>query len=82
MVPRRPSLTPDGQRIIELAEPDLSDAARWDFINLWQVADQVDDRRPMHGGVAYGSGSKSARRSIARRNHQAMYKEWSRERHD
>jgi hypothetical protein len=82
MVARTPSPAPDGPQIIELAKPELTDAARWDFINLWQVADQADDRKPMDGGAAYVSGSNSAQRSIARRTHQAMYKEWSRTRHD
>lgn len=68
--------------MIDLAKPELSDATRWAFINQWQVHDQADDRRPMDGGAAGAAASPSARRSMARKNHQLMYKEWSRERHD
>lgn len=52
------------------------ETARWHFINGWQVEAQADDRMPMLGG------SKSVRRSIARRTHQLHYKEWSKARHD
>jgi hypothetical protein len=68
--------------MINLPKPDLSDATRWAFINQWQVNDQADDRRPMDGGATSASASPPVRRSIARRKHQLMFKEWSRERHD
>lgn len=58
------------------------DDSRWSFINSWKVAPQGDDRMPMHGDAASGIGSVSAGRSVARRRHQAMYKEWSQHRHD
>jgi hypothetical protein len=61
----------------------LPDAvARWAFINGWKVEPQSDDRKPVIGAVAQDTGSPSARRSTARRKHQAMFKAWSRERHD
>jgi len=68
--------------MIDLPKPDLSDATRWAFINRWQVNYQADDRRPMDGGAASAAISPSVRRSFARRKHQLMFKEWSRERHD
>jgi len=52
------------------------------FINQWQVEPQSDDRPPMFGAVAVNMASPPAGRSIARRRHQAMYKEWSKGRHD
>ena len=58
------------------------DESRWTFINRWQVEPQSDDRTPVLGHVAHGAGATAARRSTARRVHQAMYKEWSKERHD
>ena len=57
-------------------------ASRWAFINGWRVEPQSDDRAPVIGAVAPGTGSASARRSSARRRHQAMFKEWSQERHE
>ncbi|MDQ2975077.1 MAG: hypothetical protein M3R69_06670 [Acidobacteriota bacterium] len=65
------------------ATPFLPDSAsRWAFINGWRVEPQSDDRAPVIGAVAPVTGSPSARRSNARRKHQAMFKEWSQERHD
>lgn len=58
------------------------DSSRWSFINSWKVAAQGDDRTPMHGDVARSPVSASVGRSVARRRHQAMYKQWSQERHD
>ena len=58
------------------------DDSRWTFINSWKVEPQSDDRMPALGDVAQNAASPSARRSTARRTHQAMYKEWSKERHD
>ena len=58
------------------------DDSRWAFINAWKVEPQADDRMPVFGGVASSTASASGRRSIARRRHQAMYKEWSQDRHD
>jgi hypothetical protein len=60
----------------------LSETSHWHFLNGWQVTTQGDDRRPMLGGAVSGDGSQAVRRSIARRTHQASYKEWSKERHD
>lgn len=58
------------------------DESRWTFINSWKVEPQSEDRMPVLGDVAQSAASPSARRSTARRMHQAMYKEWSKERHD
>ena len=60
----------------------VPDESRWTFINSWKVEPQSDDRMPALGDVAQSAASRSARRSTARRTHQAMYKEWSKERHD
>jgi hypothetical protein len=65
-----------------LSLPNSSATSRWAFINGWKVEPQSDDRAPVIGEVAPGTESPSARRSMARRRHQAMYKEWSQERHD
>jgi len=65
--------------------PSLSDSlatSRWAFINGWQVEPQSDDRAPVFGAVVSSPASPSARRSTARRKHQAMFKEWSQDRHD
>lgn len=43
---------------------------------------QSNDRSPMPEADVDSSGSKSARRSSARRTHQAMFKKWSQARHD
>jgi hypothetical protein len=65
------------------ATPLVPDSAsRWAFINGWRVEPQSDDRAPVIGAAAPGTGSPSASRSSARRKHQAMFKEWSQERHD
>lgn len=79
---RRPSTTSEEGSVIEVEPPDPANAVRWDFINRWQVTDQWGDRRPVKSQVPLGSGPKSAQRSIARRAHQASYKEWSGDRHD
>ncbi|HEY2973931.1 MAG TPA: hypothetical protein VGJ48_15560 [Pyrinomonadaceae bacterium] len=55
---------------------------RWAFINEWHVEPQSDDRAPVFGAVAPSTASPSARRSAARRKHQARFKEWSQGRHD
>ena len=78
---RRPSTTPGERPVIE-SQPVPADVVRWDFINQWQVTDQSDDRRPVKSQVPNGSGPGAAQRSIARRAHQASYKEWSGDRHD
>ncbi|MDQ2921897.1 MAG: hypothetical protein M3R52_09855 [Acidobacteriota bacterium] len=62
--------------------PESSASLRWAFINGWKVESQSDDRAPMFGAVAPSTASPSARRSSARRKHQAMFKEWSQDRHD
>ena len=62
--------------------PESSVALHWAFINGWKVEPQSNDRAPAFGSVAAGTASPSARRSSARRKHQAMFKEWSQERHD
>jgi hypothetical protein len=53
------------------------DAAYWAQINDWQVKEQADDRRPMFGNIAKGTGSASAHRADVRRSLQVMYKKWS-----
>ncbi len=62
--------------------PESSTTSRWAFINEWEVEPQPDDRVPMFRTVASNAASPSARRSTARRKHQAMFKEWSQGRHD
>ena len=57
-------------------------SSHWSFINGWRVEPQSDDRAPVFGTVAPSTASPSARRSTARRQHQAMFKEWSQDRHD
>jgi hypothetical protein len=64
------------------ALPEASATSHWAFVNGWKVDPQSDDRMPMFGTVAISAASPSAHRSTARRKHQAMYKEWSRDRHD
>jgi hypothetical protein len=67
------------------AAPSLAEASaksRWAFINEWKVEPQSDDRARVFGTVASSTASPSARRSTARRKHQAMFKEWSQDRHD
>ena len=61
---------------------DHFNAARWAQQNEWCVEGQADDRRQMNGSVVKSIGSASGQRADARLAHQAMYKEWSRERHD
>ena len=48
----------------------------------WLTEGQSNDRSPMPGTDGISSGSISARRSSARRTHQAMFKKWSQARHD
>ncbi len=57
-------------------------AARWAFINDWRVEPQADDRIQTSGQVARSTEPAPGRRSATRRRHQAMYKQWSRNRHD
>ena len=66
--------------VINLPVLDLFDNNRWAFLNAWQVNPQDDDRRPMLGRVAEGAGPASVRRSVSRRSHQLMFKEWSKNR--
>ena len=66
--------------VINLPPLDLFDINRWAFLNAWQVNPQADDRRPMLGGVTEGAGPASVRRSVSRRSHQLMFKEWSKNR--
>ncbi len=66
--------------VINLPPLDLFDVNRWVFLNAWQVNPQADDRRPMLGGVTKGAGPPSVRRSVSRRSHQLMFKEWSKNR--
>jgi len=61
---------------------ESSAGSHWAFINGWKVEPQSDDRTPMFGAVALSTASVSAHRSSARRKHQAMFKEWSQDRHD
>lgn len=57
--------------------------AGWAFINDWRVEPQANDRTPVLGtGASSKQASPSARRSTARRQHQAMFRAWSQKRHD
>jgi len=58
------------------------DPVRWAQLNPWLSEGQADDRIPMNGSVKDSGGPPSVQRSFARRSHQAMFKTWSRERHD
>jgi len=60
----------------------VSQATHWAFINDWRVEPQFNDRTPVMGEGTGSLGSPSARRSTARRKHQARFKEWSGDRHD
>jgi hypothetical protein len=62
--------------------PESASTLRWAFINGWKVEPQFNDRAPMFGAVVPSTASPSGRRSTARRKHQAMFKEWSQDRHD
>lgn len=76
------SVIPAGDNLsAEFLKRAAIDDSRWSFINSWKVSPQGDDRTPMHGDAA-SAGSFSTVRSVARRRHQAMYKEWSQQRHD
>jgi hypothetical protein len=79
-IPKQPVVATDTDVAPSLF--DSSAASRWAFINGWQVEPQSDDRAPVFGVVASSPASPSARRSTARRKHQAMFKEWSQDRHD
>jgi len=57
-------------------------SAKWSFINSWKVEPQSDDRPRELGVATANTASPSIRRSTARRRHQAMFKEWSQNRHD
>jgi hypothetical protein len=57
-------------------------AISWAQQNEWYAEGQADDRRQMNGRVGASVSSASAQRSDARLTHQAMYKEWAKERHD
>jgi hypothetical protein len=61
---------------------EASTTSRWAFINSWKVNPQADDRAQAFGTVTTSDASPSARRSTARRKHQAKFKEWSQDRHD
>jgi len=61
---------------------ESSTTSHWAFINEWKVEPQSDDRTPVGGAVALSTASPSAHRSSVRRKHQAMFKEWSQDRHD
>jgi hypothetical protein len=66
----------------DLAPPLSDSTSRWAFINGWKVEPQSNDRAPEFGVVAPSAASPSARRSSTRRKHQAMFKVWSKDRHD
>ncbi|HYJ85088.1 MAG TPA: hypothetical protein VEW46_03465 [Pyrinomonadaceae bacterium] len=70
------------QSTFESRRHDALRDSRWAFINGWKVEPQSDDRAPAFGDVASSKASASAHRSGARRRHQAMYKQWSQDRHD
>jgi hypothetical protein len=62
--------------------PDSFDAKYWVQMNEWHFKDQADDRRPMFGSIAKGTGRASSHRADARHSLQVMFKEWSKSRHD
>ena len=62
--------------------PTEFDPIRWAQLNPWLSEGQADDRRPMNGSVKDSGGIGSGQRAFARRTHQAMFKEWSKARHD
>lgn len=62
--------------------PVAESNSRWAFINGWEVEPQSNDRAPMLGHVAINTASPAALRSSTRRKRQAMFKDWSRSRHD
>jgi hypothetical protein len=63
------------------ARPPLA-AMHWALAKPWLSEGQDDDRSPVPGTDGDSSGSLSARRSSARRTHQAMFKKWSQARHE
>lgn len=67
---------------MESSLPLASSGTRWAFINGWKVEPQSNDRAPMIGEIHIGTASPAALRSSTRRQRQAMFKEWSRSRHD
>lgn len=74
-----------GPTNISKAQPsgvDSTHDARWAFINEWRVEPQADDRLPTSGKVGHSTETASGRRSNTRRRHQAMFKQWSQDRHD
>lgn len=76
------SLSLTSQPIQEEKAPQGFDVVAWEKLNPWLTDGQPDDRLPMNGSAANGPGSLSARRSIARRTHQLMFKKWSQARRD
>ncbi len=60
----------------------LPQSTNWAFINEWRVEPQANDRTPMSGERVSRTKSPSASRSVARRKRQAMFKEWSQDRHE
>jgi hypothetical protein len=73
---------PLGNSPLYTTVPRSNNRSHWAFINNWQVAGQSDDRRPAIVTSATLVSGPSAQRALARQNHQASYKEWSRGRHD
>jgi hypothetical protein len=67
---------------VESSVPPASSGSHWAFINGWKVEPQSNDRVPMLGEVSIDTASPAAMRSGTRRKRQAMFKEWSRSRHD
>jgi len=62
---------------------NFSRSGHCSFLSDWQPVEQHDDRRLMSGSVAViRETTPSVRRAFARKSHQLMYKEWSKERHD
>lgn len=62
--------------------PSSLEISHWNFINVWRVEDQADDRGLTLGAVVERAGSAPERRSFSRRSHQRSFKTWSQARHD
>ncbi|MFN2493561.1 MAG: hypothetical protein ABR501_11845 [Pyrinomonadaceae bacterium] len=77
-----PALAKNKESALPTPAADGLSTGRWAFINGWTVVPQADDRSPKFGSVLQSTAPASVRRSTARRRHQVMHKEWSRERHD
>ena len=58
------------------------DPIKWARDNPWLIEGQPDDRLPVNGAVASSGRTPAEQRSFARSTHQAMFKKWSRARHD